>query len=135
MGNKEDDFNFDFIDFDKEPVYFYRVSEYVTTFEKEKSYSNIKDFKTGTLKECKVEAEKYYNERMQGFRSGKAKFFLPFESPTNFKKGENAAFSLTLAIVEYYHDNDYTEYVLLGEDEQTCADSREVEAFALKSDQ
>jgi len=72
---------------------------------------------------------------MQGFESGKAKFFHPFESPANFKHGENSAYSLVLYIVEYYNDNDFYEYALAGEDEETCADSQEIEAYALSQEE
>ena len=92
------------------------------------------DFRTGSLKQCKAESEKFYYERMKGFESGDAKFFYPFESPSNFKQGKNSAYSLVLSIVEYYFDNEYYEYPLLGEDEQTCADSREIEASVLKGE-
>lgn len=114
------------------PTHFYRVYESVSTFEKGKFYSNEKDFRTGSLKERKAEAESYYQERLEGFKSGKVKFFYPFESPGNFKLGENAAYSLVLSLVEYYDEKEYYEYPLLGEDEETCADSREVEALVLK---
>jgi hypothetical protein len=115
----------------KEPIFFYRVYESVTTIEDDQSFSNVKDFRKGTLRECKAEAEKYYIERAKGFESGKAKFHHPFASFEDFKQGENAAYSLVLYIVEYYDDNDYQEYALAGEDKETCADSREVEAYAL----
>lgn len=119
----------------KKPKYFYRVYESVSTFEDGRFYSNKTDFQTGSLKKCKAEAESFYHERMHGFQSGKAKFFLPFESPANFKQGENAAFSLKLSIVEYYDENEYYEYVLMGEDEQTCTESKEIEANALRGEE
>jgi hypothetical protein len=131
MWNYEDDENYHLFSNGKEPNYFYRVYESVNTFEEGKHYSNETDFRIGSLEKCRAEAISFYNERMQGFESGKAKFFLPFESPTKFKHGENAAYSLVLSIVEYYDENEYYEYALLGEDEQTCTEGREVEAYAL----
>jgi hypothetical protein len=121
--------------FERNPVYFYRVYESMTTFEEGRHYSNTTDFRTGSLIKCRNDAVNYYNARMQGFESGKAKFFYPFESPSNFKHGENAAYSLVLSIVEYYNDDEYYEYALTGEDEETCADSREIEAYALSWDE
>ena len=121
--------------YERNPKYFYRVYESVTTFEEGKNYSNTTDFRIGSLIKCRAEAVNYYNERMQGFENGKAKFFYPFESPTNFKHGENAAYSLVLSIVEYYDDNEYYEYALAGEDEETCADNREIEAYALSEEE
>jgi hypothetical protein len=115
-----------------EPTYFYRVHEFVTTFEKGRSFSNDTDFRTGSLKECKAEAESFFQKRLDGFESGKAPFYRPFASPANFKHGENAAYSITLSIVEYYDEDEYYEYVLLGDDEDICAESREIEAYALK---
>lgn len=131
MCDDENDVNSHSFSIGKEPTYFYRVYESVNTFEEGRSYSNVTDFRTGSLKQCKTEAERFYLERMKGFESGKAKFFYPFESPSNFKQGKNSAYSLVLSIVEYYYDNEYYEYALLGEDEQTCAESREIEANAL----
>jgi len=132
MQDDEDDDNSHSFSIGKEPTYFYRVYESVNTFEEGRSYSNVSDFRTGSLKQCKAEAERFYFERLKGFESGKAKYFYPFASPSNFKQGENSAYSLVLSIVEFYYENEYFEYPLLGEDEQTCAESREVEANVLK---
>lgn len=132
MWDDEDDDNSHSFSIGKEPTYFYRVYESVNTFEEGRSYSNVTDFRTGSLKQCKAEAERFYFERMKGYESGKAKFFYPFASPSNFKHGENSAYSLVLSIVEYYFDNEYYEYALLGDDEDICAESREIEAYALK---
>lgn len=132
MWDDGDDVNSHSFSIRKEPSYFYRVYEFVTTFEQERSYSNVTDFRIGSLIECKVESERFYLERMRGFESGQAKFFLPFELPANFKDGENAAYSLVLSIVEYYNDEEYYEYALLGEDAQTCAESKEIEIEILK---
>ena len=134
MWDDDDDVNSHSLSTGKEPTYFYRVYESVTTFEEGKFYSNVTDFRTGSLKQCKAEAERFYSERMEGFERGNAKFFYPFASPSNFKQGENSAYSLVLSIVEYYYDNEYYEYPLVGEDEQTCAESREIEARVLKGE-
>ena len=112
-----------------EPDYFYRVTEFVTTFGmdegKNEPFSHLEDFKGNDLHECKARAEKYYLERLEGLEQGK--YFLPFEAPKNFKFGKNAAFSITLSLVEYYHDSNYFEHPLIGEDDNTTAESREIE--------
>jgi|SRR5690554_3397383 len=116
-----------------EPDYFYRVCEFVTTFGadegKNEPFSHIEDFKGNDLHECKAKAEKYYWERLEGLGGGK--YFLPFAAPENFVLGKNAAFSITLSLVEYYNDSEYSEYPLIGEDDDTAADSREIEKYVL----
>ena len=116
-----------------EPDYFYRVSEFVTTFGmdegKNAPFSHFEDFKGNGLHECKAKAGKYYWERLEGLEQGK--YFLPFEAPENFEFGKKAAFSITLSLVEYYNDNEYFEHPLIGEDDDTTAESREIEATIL----
>jgi hypothetical protein len=116
-----------------EPEYFYRVSEFVTTYGmdegKNEPFSHFEDFKGNDLHECKAKAEKYYRERLEGLEQGK--YFLPFAAPKNFVFGKNAAFSITLALVEYYTDNNFFEHPLIGEDDETTAESREIEAAVL----
>lgn len=116
-----------------EPDYFYRVSEFVTTFgmdeSKKKPYSHFEDFKGNDLHDCKAKAEKHYWERLEGLEQGK--YRLPFEAPETFEFGKNAAFSITLSLVEYYTDDEYFEHPLIGEDYQTTAESKEIEAAVL----
>lgn len=118
-----------------EPEYFYRVSEFVTTFGmdegKNEPFSHFEDFNGNNLLECKVKAEKHYWERLEGLEQGK--YYLPFAAPQNFEFGKNAAFSITLSLVEYYTDDEYFEYPLIGEDDETTAESIEIEADVLKS--
>ena len=59
------------------------------------------------------------------------KYFLPFAAPKNFEFGKNAAFSITLALVEYYNEDEYYEHVTIGEDAETTAESREIELYVL----
>jgi hypothetical protein len=116
-----------------EPDYFYRVSEFVTTFGmdegKNESFSHFEDFKGNDLHECKAKAEKYYLERLEGLEQ--SKYFLPFAAPEQFEFGKNAAFSITLALVEYYNDDEYFEHVTIGEDYETTTESRAIEAAIL----
>lgn len=113
--------------------FYYKVSEFLTTFEsdknKNKPFTHEEIFKGDDLRECKVEAEKYYWERLNGMNS--SKFFLPFESPENFDLGKNASFSITLSLIEEYGESNYIEYPLLGEDEDEMKESREVEEAVL----
>ena len=108
----DDDDNLPSFSIGKDPIYFYRVYESVNTFEEGKRFSDTKDFRIGSVAECRTEAVKYYTERLEGFLSGKVKFHYPFESPDNFKEGKNAAYSLVIYIVEYYDENNFYEYAL-----------------------
>ena len=116
-----------------EPEYFYRVSEFVTTFGmdegKNEPFSHFEDFKGNDLHECKAKAEKYYWERLEGLEQGK--YFLPFEAPEQFEFGKNAAFSITVALVEFYYKDEYYEHVTIGEDDDTTTESRIIEAVVL----
>ena len=118
-----------------EPDYFYRVSEYVTTFGKDEGknepYMHEQDFKGNDLLKCKTAAEKYYWERLAGLEQGK--YFLPFAAPQDFEFGKNAAFSITLSLIEFYTDDDYYTHQLIGEDDETTAESREIETEVLKA--
>jgi hypothetical protein len=51
--------------------------------------------------------------------------------PIQLEFGKNAAFSITLALIEYYRENEYFEHVTIGEDEDTTVESREIEATVL----
>ena len=116
-----------------EPDYFYLVREFVTTFEKDEGknepFSHEQKFEGKDLLKCKTEAEKYYWERRDGLEQGK--YFLEFAAPQNFEFGKNAAFSITLSLVEYYTDDNFYEHPLIGEDEETTAESIEIETAVL----
>ncbi len=116
-----------------EPDYFYLVREYVTTFKmdegKNEPFSNEQKFEGKDLLKCKTEAEKYYWERLNGLEQGK--YFLEFAAPQNFEFGKNAAFSITISLVEYYTDDNLFEHPLIGEDDETTAESREIETAVL----
>lgn len=116
-----------------EPEYFYRVSEFVTTFEmdegKNKPFNHEEDFKGNDLLNCKAEAENYYWKRLNGLEQ--SKYFLPFAAPHNFEFGKSAAFSITLSLVEFYTDDNYFEHPLNGEDDETIAESKEIERAVL----
>jgi len=117
------------------PDYFYRVSEHVTTFGKDEGknegLSHEQDFKGKDLLKCKAEAEKYYWERLEGLEQGS--YFSPFAAPQDFEFGKNAAFSITLSLIEFYTDDNYIMHQLIGEDWKTTAESREIEAEVLKA--
>jgi hypothetical protein len=118
-----------------EPDYFYRVSQFVTTFGKDEGktepYTDEDDFKGNDLLKCKAEAEKCYWEKLEVLEQGK--YFLPFAAPQNFEFGENAAFSITLSLIEFYTDDNYYTHQLIGEDDETIAESREIEFEVLKA--
>lgn len=118
-----------------EPDYFYLVWEYVTTFQmdegKNKPYSHKQKFEGKDLLKCKTEAEKYYRERLDDLENGK--YFLELETPQIFEFGKNSAFSITLSLIEFYDDDDFIEHPLIGEDDETTAESIEIERAVLKS--
>ena len=114
----------------KEPIYFYKVNEFVASFEKDKnelsSLEHIEVFKGGDIKKNRADAVKYYNERLNGMRD--AKFFLPFAAPEDFVFGENSAFSVAVIFVEYYNEGYYIDYIIMGDDDETTKESLEIEA-------
>jgi len=118
----------------KEPLYFYRVSEFVSTFGmdegKNEPLDHEEDFKVNDLLECKAKALKYYCERYAGLEN--TKYFLEFESPKNFEFGKHAVYSLILSLVEYYDEDNYILYPLLGVDEEEITESKETETMVLK---
>lgn len=117
-----------------EPDYFYLVREFVTTFQmdenKNEPFTHEQKFDGKDLLKCKTEAEKYYWERRYGLEN--SKYFLEFAVPENFEFGKNAAFSITLSLVEYYTDDEYYEHTIIGEDDETIAESSRIETAVLK---
>jgi hypothetical protein len=113
-----------------DPIYFYRVDEFVTTFGKDQNKSQSFDhsefFKGNDLLKCRIEAIKYYNERSQSIQ-GKS-YHLPIAGPDGFSFGKNAAFSIVVNFVEYYNNNEYYDHPILGEDPETNIYSLETEA-------
>lgn len=116
-----------------EPDYFYLVREHVTTFKMDKgkneSFSHEQKFEDKNLMKCKTDSEKYYWERLEGLERGK--YFLEFAKPQNFEFGKNAAFSITLYLVEYYSNDNFIEHPLIGEDFETTNESKEIETAVL----
>ncbi|MEJ7736368.1 MAG: hypothetical protein WKF97_02985 [Chitinophagaceae bacterium] len=117
------------------PEFFYRVVEYVTTFEKDpaknKPFEHTTDFREPDLLKLKLEATQFYNEREQGLND--ARYFLPYAAKKDLALGQDAAFSITLCLVEYYNDDYYFEHPLMGDDEEDEAESREIEDAALQT--
>jgi len=122
--------------FQTEPVYFYLVREWVSTFEKDEGknecFIHEEKFKGNNLLKCKQEAENYYYHRLQGLEREGATYFLPFAGPKDFIEGKNAAFSIHLHLVEYYNEDNLVEHILIGEDDQTNAEGRFIEAAVLR---
>jgi len=116
------------------PDYFYLVEEYVTTFEMDKGknepFWHDQKFEGKNLLKCRIDAEKYYWQRLIGLEQGR--YFLEFAAPKDFKLGENAAYSLVLSLVEYYNEDNFMVHSLLGEDERTITESIEIEQAVLK---
>lgn len=117
-----------------EPDYFYTVTQLVTTFGKDDAKNEpfiyTERFQGNNLLKCKTQAEKYYYEKLSGLENN-GKYFLPFAAPKDFVLGENAAFSITLSLIEYYTDDNNLEYPLLGEDDETIQENRIIERGVL----
>ena len=56
---------------------------------------------------------------------------MPKYTYEDFVMGKNALYSIDLYFVEYYDDDNYTEYNLLGDTETEIEESRELERFVL----
>jgi hypothetical protein len=117
-----------------EPEFFYRVSEFMTTFGMDEGrnepFSHDEDFKGNDLHECKKKAEQYYWDRLKELEH--SSYFLPFESPDKFVLGQHAAFKITVALVECYGEGGNVEHVTFGEDDETIEESREIEEAVLR---
>ncbi len=113
--------------------YFYRVEEFMTTFEKDqkqtKPLETKEDFKGNNLLQCRKDAVRYYIERLIGFQN--SSYFLPFASPKDFKFGENAAYSLNLYLIDVCSDRE-NEIVLLGESLEENLEGQVEEAMIFK---
>ena len=101
--------------------YYYRVDEFVTTFQSDKGkhepYSHSEIFENIDLRMAQQAAVEYYIKRLQGFSEigpTKGKYFLPFAGPDSFNKGENAAFSIVVVLVLKSSEYD-EEYTVLGD--------------------
>ncbi len=115
----------------KEPEYFYLVSEFVTTFGKDagkqEPFSNDEIFKAKDLKTARIKANSYFDERMEKVDKGEVSYFLPFDSPDEFEFGKNASYSITIYLVEHYSDNEEYLHPVRGEDEESMAEGLETE--------
>jgi hypothetical protein len=107
-------------------TFFYRGSVFLTNFEGQ-SFNDVKEFTGEDLLKCRNDAVQWYNEHLNPPDS----FFLPIKSPKDFKLGEAAAFSCTIALVEIVDDDEEVEYVIAGEDDQTVRESLEYERLVL----
>ena len=132
------------------PRYFYKVEEFVTTFGADpgntEGISNTKEFRPedydNSLMKTRIAADMYYNERETGMEE--TSFFMPFAGPQEFNMGENAAYSLTLYLVEHtpsYHtktfgwvNDEVIEYPVRGEDFEEMEAGLEIESELLNQD-
>ena len=116
------------------PLYFYRVQEFLTTFELDKDKTEpfiyTEEFRGTNLRECRERAYAFYNDRSQGLEE--ATYFLPLAARADFKYGENAAYSHTLSLIEYYNAEDEIEHFLEGWDENEQILNRQLESVILQ---
>lgn len=115
------------------PEYFYRVSEFVTTFGADpgehQPFSHHEDFKGVDLMVCRNTAYEYYQQRYKGLDN--SRYHLPFASPQEFQLGKHAAVSIILSLVEVNSDGEEIEWPLAGEEEKEMHESRELELAVL----
>lgn len=118
-----------------EPDYFYQVDEYVTTFGKDvnktDSFEHVEVFRDNDLYRARAKAFDYYNERLKGIEN--KSYVLPFASPSEFRAGEDAAFSITVSLVEYYSEDEFYEYSIEGDDEESTFENKAVERTVFES--
>jgi len=122
--------------------YFYRVESSITTFvtqSKEGDDCTI-DFKGPNLKQCKEEAHKCYVQKSLEFANNPGYMMgtMPYAGFDNFIVGTNAAYSLTLALVErgiyeaFGLNEPYEcEYFLAGEDDECLEENLQIEKDVL----
>lgn len=121
----------------KKPEYFYRVIQSVIAFDNENKivnhYEHVQDFKSSILRNARNEAFTYVAERHVDFPES---FIYPFFSPEEYRKNpnkEHAKYSYSIALVEWYSEENYEEYVVIGEDEDTNQQGLDFEAEIFKS--
>ncbi|PTL99086.1 MAG: hypothetical protein DA407_17080 [Bacteroidetes bacterium] len=109
--------------------YFYRVSEFLMVFGKEKkSFSTTKDFKGDNLPKLRIEAEEYLAERQKGIEE-RGHFYDAKLVPPDTKismEAEHSAYSIHLILV-VDSANEEEENILYGEDAETIEESESVE--------
>jgi len=122
--------------------YFYRVESSITTFvtQSKEGDDYIRDFKGPNLRQCKEEAHKCYVQKSLEFARSPGYMLgtMPYASFEDFKTGTNAAYSLTLALVEsgrytaFGLNEDYEdEYFLCGGDDDELEENLQIEKDAL----
>jgi len=122
--------------------WFYRVESSITTFvtQSKEGDDYIRDFKGPNLRQCKEEAHKCYVQKSLEFANNPGYMMgtMPFASADNFIEGTNAAYSLTLALVEsgiyeaFGLNEPYEyEYFLAGEEEECLEENLQIEKDVL----
>jgi hypothetical protein len=122
--------------------YFYLVTEHVTDFTGN-YFSHQEDFSDKDLRQARVKAWEHYNSRHTGIIEKGEFFGKKFESFSNFKNGESAAYSINLFLVETVVENDTTsifynngepgeiEHLLAGGSDEETAEGLETEQYIL----
>lgn len=136
---ENEDFNLEELE---EPNYYYQVQMFMSTIcltipqaiegITDPSFHHEENFKGNDLMRCKSEAENYYREQLEALER-EGKFRLPFATPQDFKLGENATFSITLYFVHSYPSGEEHLFPILGEDDETLEEGREIENEVFKA--
>jgi hypothetical protein len=111
---------------------FYRVALFITTFEQHASknclFEDDYDFpinpymSSEELSQIRKKAMDFYNERLEQVTEGN--FHIPFATPSDLEMNENAAYGLTVSIIELYEDGEEDEWFLTGEDEELLKEGK-----------
>ena len=107
----------------------YRGYVSVTTFgmdpNQTEPYSVTVEFEHPNLDDARNAGIEWFKETVKGL-DAIGRYFLPFAGPNEFVLGKNAAYSVSLSLVEIYDEVEY-EYELLGTDMDTMNDKLELE--------
>lgn len=118
-----------------EPILYYRVAVYVTTFEgdegKNEPFEHVEEFKGNDFSKIALEAWECYLKTNNNLAS-KGGYFLPFASEKDFVQGKNSAYSCMISLVVHWSDDEETgedEYPLEGEGVNECFYGKALENF------
>ena len=102
-------------------LYHYEVEIYFNTYNEFAPYSHIEKFESGNLLEAREKAFERY-EILLSMVQKQGRFFLPFASPENFVKGENASWAAFIMLIEKNGEEEEI-YTIKGQDEKTTLEA------------
>src|SRR2546423_11228541 len=100
----------------KSTTYYYVVHEFITTFDENPSYAHDEEFTGPDLLKAREAAIEYYRNQEKAILDKGTFYGKKFEGYSDqFKRGEHAAYSISLALVQSYTDEEI-EYIIAGAD-------------------